>query len=178
MQQNYRRTGIGVAAAATVLLLGITVHSAISTNIGIGNMDHSDIVGGPATVTMRTLEFAPGEVSGWHYHTGLGALNVVTQGALAIEDGCGGETVYQAGEAFLETPGRVHRGRNVDNVDMLVVAQTFLVAAGEGLAVATGRLCGQPASVVECRQGGWTTFNQPRAFASQGDCEQFVITGK
>ena len=177
MEKNKRRNRFAIAVAAAALL-GITVHSAVSTIIGAGTMDHSEIVDGPATVTMRTLEFAPSEISAWHYHTGLGALNVVTQGTLIIEDGCGGETTYGPGDAFLEAPGRVHRGRNADDVDKVIVAQTFLVPAGDGLAVITGQLCGVPAAVQECRQGGWTTFNQPREFVSQGDCEQFVITGK
>ena len=177
MRKNERQNRIAIVAGAAVLL-GITVHSAISTTIGVGAMDHSEIVGGPATVTMRTLEFAPSEISAWHYHTGLGALNVVTQGTLIIEDGCGGETIYGPGEAFLEAPNRVHRGRNADDVDEVIVAQTFVVPAGDGLAVITGQLCGAPATVDQCRQSGWQTFNHPRAFGSQGDCEQFVITGK
>jgi quercetin dioxygenase-like cupin family protein len=177
MEKCERRNRIAIALAAAVLL-GITVHAAISTIIGTGAMDHSEIVGGPATVTMRTLEFAPSEISAWHYHTGLGALNVVTQGTLIIEDGCGGETIYGAGEAFLEAPGRVHRGKNADDVAKVIVAQTFLVPAGDGLAAITGQLCGAPAAVDECRNGGWQAFSHPRAFGSQGDCEQFVITAK
>jgi quercetin dioxygenase-like cupin family protein len=177
MQKNRRGKSIAIVAAA-VVLLGITGRSAISTTIGIGHLGHSGIVGGPATVTMRTLEFAPSEISAWHYHTGLGALNVVKEGTLIIEDGCGGETVYDPGDAFLESPGRVHRGRNADDVDKVIVAQTFLVPAGDGLAVTTGQLCGEPTTTDECRKGGWSTFNHPRTFASQGDCEQFVIIGK
>jgi len=177
MEKNQHRNRIAIIAAAA-LLLGITVHSAISTIIAVGAMDHSDIVGGPATVTMRTLEFAPSEISAWHYHTGLGALNVVTQGTLIIEDGCGGETAYGPGDAFLEAPNRVHRGKNADDVDKVTVAQTFLVPAGDGLAVITGQLCGAPAAVDECRYGGWQAFSHPRAFDSQGDCVQFVITGR
>ena len=178
MQRYQPRKRIAIAAACSVVLLGITVRSAISTTIGIGTMDHSDIVGGPATVTMRTLEFTPGEISAWHYHTGLGALNVVTQGTLIIEDGCGAETTYRTGDAFLESPGRVHRGRNPDESVGAITAQTFVVAAGAGLAVTTGPLCGQPAAVDECRTGGWRMFSHPRQFTSQGDCEQFVITSK
>jgi hypothetical protein len=97
---------------------------------------------------------------------------------LIIEDGCGGETTYGPGEAFLETPNRVHRGKNPDASSTVTVAQTFLVPAGDGLAVITGQLCGAPAAIDECRQGDWQRFSHPRAFGSQGDCEQFVITGK
>lgn len=172
-----RHRWIMSTAAAVVLLLGITVYSAIPTTIAIGEMDHSEFVGGPATVTVRTLEIIPGEITSWHYHTGLGALNVVKQGTLVIEDGCGGETVYSVGDAFLEPSNRVHRGKNLAS-DAVITAQTFVVAVGSGLAVNTGQLCGQPASVNECRNGGWMAFNHPRGFANQGDCEQFVIIGK
>lgn len=176
-----RRTQVwSLATAGTVgvLLLGITVRSAVSTTIAVGDMSHSEVVGGPATVAMRTLEFAPGEVSVWHYHTGLGVLNVVKSGTLVIEDGCGGDIVYGIGDAFLEPAGRVHRGRNPDESATVTVAQTFLVPAGSGLAVATPQLCGQPLSVDECRDGGWRSFSHPKEFANQGDCEQYVIVGK
>jgi quercetin dioxygenase-like cupin family protein len=81
--------------------------------IAVGTMDHSELVGGPATVTMRLLTIDPGEVLGWHSHPGAGAFTVVTSGVLNVEDGCGGESVYTAGQAFLEPPGRVHRGKNL-----------------------------------------------------------------
>jgi uncharacterized delta-60 repeat protein len=40
----------------------------------------------------------------------------------------------------------------------------------------TGR--GPPTSKEECKHGGWRTFNIPREFKNQGDCIQFVMTGK
>src|SRR4030095_13651723 len=33
-------------------------------------------------------------------------------------------------------------------------------------------------SISDCEQGGWETFQFPRAFKNQGDCIQFVETGK
>ena len=33
-------------------------------------------------------------------------------------------------------------------------------------------------TVGECVNEGWRNFNHPRSFTSQGDCEQYVITGK
>jgi hypothetical protein len=32
--------------------------------------------------------------------------------------------------------------------------------------------------ISDCEQGGWETFQFPRAFKNQGDCIQFVETGK
>jgi quercetin dioxygenase-like cupin family protein len=162
---------------AGVLLAAATTYAAVSVIIAQGAMAHSDIVGGPATVTMRTLTISPGEVLGWHYHPGSGAYTIVAQGTLLIEDGCGGEATYAAGEAFLEPPGRVHRGKNLTG-SPVVTAQTFITPVGGPFSVSTTQLCGPPLTVAECKDEGWVDFNHPRPFASQGDCMQFVVTGR
>jgi len=178
MRINHWKKGTVTAAALGVTLLGITVYAAVNTPIATGTMDDSDFVGGPATVTMRTLTIAPEEVLGWHHHPGIGAITIVKQGTLTVEDGCGGETVYTEGQAFLEPPGRVHRGKNLDDTVPIITAQTFVVPLGDGISVSTSKLCGAPAVVAECKLDGWASFNHPRRFANQGDCEQYVITGK
>ena len=166
-----------MAVGLGALLLGITAYAAVSQVIAVGTMAHSDLVGGPATVTMRTLTIAPGEVLGWHYHPGVGAYTIVRSGTLVVEDGCGAEDVYTAGQAFLEPPGRVHRGKNL-TADEVVTAQMFIVPAGSGTSVSTDQLCGPPATHQECKGGGWMTFTHPRNFFNQGDCEQYVNTGR
>lgn|SRR5574341_338716 len=37
---------------------------------------------------------------------------------------------------------------------------------------------GPPTDKEQCKKGGWSTFDFPRAFKNQGDCIQFVNTGK
>lgn len=37
---------------------------------------------------------------------------------------------------------------------------------------------GGPTTTAACKNGGWATFTSPRAFKNQGDCIQFVNTGK
>jgi hypothetical protein len=37
---------------------------------------------------------------------------------------------------------------------------------------------GGPTTKEECKHGGWKSFEVPRAFKNQGDCIQFVNTGK
>jgi hypothetical protein len=37
---------------------------------------------------------------------------------------------------------------------------------------------GPPTNKDQCKDGGWQTFNVPRKFKNQGDCIQFVNTGK
>jgi hypothetical protein len=39
-------------------------------------------------------------------------------------------------------------------------------------------LARQPASVGECKNGGWSMFDMPHKFRNQGDCIQFVNTGR
>lgn len=177
MKTNHRRTGVVLAVVLSALLIGITVYAAVSQVIAVGTMEHSELVGGPATLTMRLLTIDPGEVLGWHYHPGAGAFTIVRDGTLNVEDGCGGEVVYTKGQAFLEPPGRVHRGKNLTG-EAVVTAQMFIVPTGSMTTVATGQLCGPPAIVDECKGGGWMNFNHPRNFFSQGDCMQYVITGQ
>ena len=176
MKSIHRRT-TGLVAVLLAGILAVSVYAAVSQVIAAGTMAHSDLFGGPATVTMRTLTVAPGEVLGWHHHPGVGAYTIVKSGTLNVEDGCGEEVVYTQGQAFLEPPGRVHRGKNL-TAEEVVTAQTFIVPAGVATSVSTSQLCGQPISVQEFIGNGWAAFNHPHTFSNQGDCEQYVITGR
>lgn len=178
MRNRLRRSAAAVSVAAGALIVATAAYSADTVIIGAGNMDYSQLVGGPATVTMRTLTIAPGEVLGWHYHPGSGAYTIVTSGVLTVEDGCGGEAIYAAGQAFLEHPNRVHRGKNLTG-EPVVTAQTFIMPLGTGTSVSTNQpLCGAPIDVHECKDDGWQRFNHPRTFMSFGDCFRYVITSK
>ena len=176
-KDNCLRVGILLAGAVSGAFGAATAYAAVNQTIAIGAMDHSDLIGGPATVTMRTLTIAAGEVLPWHYHPGAGAFTVVVSGVLNIEDGCGSEAVYVAGQAFLEPPDRVHRGKNLTG-EPVVTAQTFVVPQGSGTTVMTDQqLCGAPLNVRECKDGGWKLFNHPRSFRSFGDCVWYVVLG-
>ena len=169
-----------IAAAIVLLVAGLAgpAQAATSIVIGMGNLDHAEAVGGPATMLMRTLTIAPGEVLGWHDHPGTGAYTIVVSGTLVVEDGCGTEASYTQGQAFLEPPGRVHRGKNLTNANV-VTAQTFLVPRGTPTSVSHPQaLCGVPQSLEECTGNAWRMFDLPRQFVSQGDCMAFVIVGR
>ena len=167
-----------IAATLGALAFGITAYAALNTTIGVGRLEYSEEIGGPATITMRTLAIAPGEVLGWHAHPGLGAYTIVTTGTLTVEDGCGFETEYVKGEAFLEPAGRVHRGKNLGSEEV-VTAQTFIVPEGEGTTHSlSDPRCGRPLVASECKHAGWMSFDYPQPFANQGDCEQYVLTGR
>lgn len=147
--------------------------------IAVGTIDHSELFNGPATVTVRQLTIFPGEILAWHHHPGR-AYNVIKSGTMTVEDGCGGEEVLTAGQAFEEVDGRVHRAKNL-GTDNVVVINTFIVPQGMPTTINTPnnqRLCGPPTTAEECKSGGWMTFTHPRAFTSKGDCIQYVLTGK
>jgi len=173
------RTGLIAALGCGALVLGYTVYAATNVTIADGVYANFEEFGGPASTRMRTLTIAPGEVLGWHNHPGVGAYTIVKQGTLTVEDGCGFDTVYTAGQAFIEAAGRVHRGKNLGS-DPVITAQMFIVpfATPPVYTIDTGQACGRPLRVGECKGGGWEQFNYPRAFDSQGDCIQFVKTDR
>lgn len=170
------RKGVIVALSFCALILGVAVYAATNVTIADGTYSYFEPFNGPAATRMRTLTFAPGEVLGWHNHPGVGAYTIVKQGTLTVEDGCGGERVYTAGQAFLEPSGRVHRGKNLTNGEV-ITAQTFIVPVGSPFTIDTGQVCGRPISVNECRHNGWMNFNYPRTFHSESDCISSVING-
>jgi len=171
------RKGVVFALSLGALILGIAVYAATNVTIADGTYANFEPFGGPATTRMRTLTIAPGEVLGWHNHPGVGANTIVKQGTLTLEDGCGGETVYTQGQAFIEHAGRVHRGKNLTAGDV-ITAQTFIVPVGTPFSIDTGQVCGRPIRVEECSGDGWMNFNYPRTFYSQDDCVRFVRVGR
>jgi quercetin dioxygenase-like cupin family protein len=102
---------------AALVLFGATASSAFAQDVTTdvvarGNMDHSDVVDGPATVYIGTIEMAPGSTyAGWHTHPGP-VWVVVTSGELALygPDTC--RTAYPAGTAYLAEPQTLYDLRN------------------------------------------------------------------
>ena len=123
-KMNLTRKKVILVGLMVVVLGGVTTYAAVTNILGVGNITHSDVIGGPATVTVRTISFAPGEVGAWHYHPGP-LFNVVKEGVVTVEDGCGGEQSYTVGQAF-EVGGRVHRPKNLGGVPTFAY-QTFVV---------------------------------------------------
>ena len=167
-----------VAGLGVALLVGVTVYAATSLIIGVGTIAHYEPFDGPATMTTRSLSINANEVLGWHQHPGIGAYTIVKTGTLVVEDGCGGEVEYPQGTAFVEPPGRVHRGRAKLNTGPVETIQTFVVPAGSAFSVNVPKACGAPRVVDECKGGGWFDFTHPRTFSNQGDCIQYLTTGR
>ena len=161
--------GVGLGLA----LLGVVAYAATTTILGVGTMPYSELVNGPAEVTTRQFISMPGEEGGWHYHPGP-VFNVVTSGTVTVEDGCGEEEAFSAGQAFEKIGGRVHRWKNLGAVPA-VEYNTFIVPQGSPLAESLPeRRCGPPLGVDECRRDGWQIFTHPHNFMNQGDCIRYV----
>jgi quercetin dioxygenase-like cupin family protein len=132
--------------------------------------------GGPAQLTARVLRTPAGEVTGaWHYHPG-NVYNVVTQGTITVEDGCGQIHKYSKGEAFETSEGRVHRAYNLGTEDAIEY-NMFIGPPNRPIGVNipnNEHRCGPPSTVDECKDGGWATFNHPHRFATQGACIAYV----
>ncbi|MEP6921828.1 MAG: cupin domain-containing protein [bacterium] len=167
---------VPVVGLSFVILLGVIAYAATTNILAVGTIPHSEIFGGPATVTVRTLTIRPGEVLPWHYHPGY-AFNVVKSGQLTVEEGCGGEVTLNPGDAFEELDGHVHRAKNLSATEDVVVYNTFIVPQGKPTTVNilnNERRCGPPSDANECKDNGWMNFTQPRSFSDQGDCVQYV----
>ena len=171
---NLTRRKVILVGLMIVVLGGVTTYAAVINILAVGNIPHSDVLDGPATVTVRTLSFAPGEVGAWHYPPGP-LFNVVTQGTVTVEDGCGGEQSYTVGQAF-EEGGRVHRPKNIGGIPTFAY-QTFVVPLGNPTTVnisGNQRLCGPVRNVDECKDEGWRKFDFPHSFNNQGECMAFI----
>jgi hypothetical protein len=51
-------------------------------------------------------------------------------------------------------------------------------ADNDGIVDACDAQVGPPTNKNQCKDGGWMNFNAPRTFKNQGDCIQYVNTGK
>jgi quercetin dioxygenase-like cupin family protein len=180
MANNPLRNRLALAVGLVVLLLcGAVAYAATATILAVGTTPHSELIGGPATLTARRLVTPPGEVGAWHYHPGP-VFNVVKSGAIVIEDGCGEAPTYVAGQAFENIGGRVHRAVN-PFTESCVEYNMFINPQGTPLTVFipnNQRQCGPARGVEECKADGWRNFDFPHSFVSQGDCVQFVLNGR
>ena len=161
---------------AVVAVSGAVAFAAITTFRQDAFNEYIGLRGGPAQLTARVLKTPVGETTGlWHYHPGY-VYNVVTQGTITIEDGCGQVLQYSKGDAFETSEGRVHRAYNLGNEDAIEY-NMFVGPPDRPIGVnipGNEHRCGPPSNVAECRDGGWASFNHPAPFANQGACIAYV----
>lgn len=167
-------------ATAALVIGGVIVYAATPIFRQDATSDFIGLRGGPAQLTARVLVTPKGETTGaWHYHPG-NVYNVVTEGTITIEDGCGQINHYSAGQAFETSEGRVHRAYNLGTVDAKEY-NMFIGPQGRPIGVNipnNEHRCGPPSSVDECTNGGWATFNHPFPFVNQGACVSYVNNRK
>ena len=160
---------------ATFLLIGVA-YGATALEVWVGSSDHIGLWNGPSTLTARTLKTPIGETTGaWHYHPGF-VYNVVRQGTITVEDGCGNVQSFSMGQAFETSQGRVHRAYNLGGEDA-IESNMFVGPPGRPITVRipnNERRCGPPNTVDECKGDGWASFNFPSQFVNQGQCVDFV----
>jgi hypothetical protein len=85
MKTSPLRNKVVVAVGLSVIALsGVIVYAAVTpTILGVGTTPHSEVLGGPATVTFRNLLTTPGDVGAWHYHPGK-MVNIVKRGSVTV----------------------------------------------------------------------------------------------
>ena len=175
MQLSSSRTRLLFVIGISLVAAG-AVYAATALELFVGTSDHIGLWNGPARLTARTLKTPVGETTGgWHYHPGF-VYNVVRQGSITIEDGCGAIQTFTVGQAFETSEGRVHRAYNLGDVDA-IESNMFVGPPDRPMTVAipdNEQRCGPPSSVDECKDGGWAQFDHPTAFASQGECIAYV----
>ena len=175
MTVSFSRLKPALVIGVSLLLFGVT-YAAIVLERWDGTSNYIGLWKGPATLTARTLKTPVGETTGaWHYHPGY-VYNVVRQGTITIEDGCGSIQSYSAGQAFETSEGRVHRAYNLGGEDA-IESNMFVSPPGRPITVFipnNERRCGPPSSVDECMGDGWASFNHPSPFTNQGQCIAYV----
>lgn len=108
MTVSFSKLKLALVIGVSLALIGVT-YAAIVHERWDGTSNHIGLWNGPAALTARTLKTPVGETTGtWHYHPGY-VYNVVRQGTITIEDGCGSVQSFSAGQAFETSKGRVHR---------------------------------------------------------------------
>ena len=127
------KTRVTLVIVVSLLVVGV-VYAAITLELWVGTSNHIGLWNGPAKLTARTLKTPIGETTGpWHYHPGY-VYNVVRQGTITVEDGCGSVQAYSAGQAFETSEGRVHRAYNLGDVDA-VESNMFVRPPGRPITV-------------------------------------------
>jgi quercetin dioxygenase-like cupin family protein len=117
------------ALAAIVLLLpwGVQAQQAyptedlLSTSTTVMGEALRYPTGGPAKVTVSIVTVAPGADTAWHHHPAP-LVAYILEGELTVEYKDRGRKVYRQGEALLEAIDVPHRGLNLGNAPVRLLA--------------------------------------------------------
>jgi quercetin dioxygenase-like cupin family protein len=158
-------------ALCGVALFAAAAYALTVENVAFGTIAFFEPLHGPADVSIDRITLDPGDPVPWHYHGG-DAYGVVKTGTLTFIDGCGDVSQYSAGEAFFERAGQVHTIANEEAVPVEFFGVIVACSGSPLTTIVAGPLCA-PTSAEQCKNGGWTRFNNP-VFKSQGECVTFA----
>lgn len=154
---------VGSTSSGTIRLFGGNSNIAITSNVlrnGVRGIRVDNLFAPNTGVTAHTNCIEGNTMAGLEAGTGghSGTLNAENNwwGAASGPSGVGPGT----GDAIVDPDGVV------DFTPFLIATSCPPVPVGP------------PTSKDQCKQGGWAAFNTPRTFKNQGDCIQFVNTGK
>lgn len=163
--------------AGSLVIGSVIAYAAIPKIQGVGVSPYIGLTGGPARLVSRRLTTPVGETTGaWHYHPGY-VYNVVREGTITVEDGCGEVNRYSAGDAFETSEGRIHRAYNEGEMAAVEYNMFINPHGSQSLTKFTPNnewRCGPPSTVDECKKSGWAKFNHPNPFTNQGACVAYV----
>jgi len=71
-------------------------------------------------VTGLKVRIPPGAETGWHFHTVPGYAYLLS-GVLTLQYDPGTSKTFKAGDAFVESQGLLHNGRNLGTEDVVLV---------------------------------------------------------
>ena len=118
-----------VAMAAGLVFVGAAlavVHHSRASGAASAQAPSGITLTGPADVTVQTTTYEPGHSSGWHAHTGIHAVMVLSGTVTFYDSQCQGRS-YGPGDTYVG--GRdVHVARN-DTVAPVEMAVTYLFPA-------------------------------------------------
>lgn len=120
-----------LAMAAGLVLVGAAlsvVHSLSGREAAPAQASYAVTLGGPADVIVQSATYAPGQTSGWHSHTGMHVVMVLSGTVTFYDSHCQGRT-YGPGETYVGGQD-VHLVRN-ETVEPAEVAVTYLFPAGQ-----------------------------------------------
>ncbi len=142
----------------------------IATGCGFGNFVFSNVASGLSRAVPHTIKVTMQFVDG-----------VANDIVKVYVDGVLGHTGTSWEDYFRECEG--NPTRTVDSILFRTGGPAAPATAGNGFVIdnlnlSSSILVGPPTTKGQCENGGWQTFNSPRPFKNQGDCIQFVNTGK
>jgi quercetin dioxygenase-like cupin family protein len=120
-----------LAMAAGLALVGaalLVVHSLSGGEAARAQGPYAITLGGPADVTVQSATYEPGQTSGWHSHTGMHAVMVLSGTVTFYDSQCRARS-YGPGEIYVGGQD-VHVVRN-ETDEPAELAVTYLFPAGQ-----------------------------------------------